>query len=359
MGKRTGAMTNRKRIEVLLDRRKPDRIPIYSIAPGFHMVHNSIPVADAYNKPAVSLAAQRKSCREFGWVSMPFIGYASFGSWEFGGEIKWPSGEFDQAPKVARHAVETPEEAMKLKMPDVGKAGIIPLMMEFNKLAVQGKYDNEPFNLVFQLEGTFNIASNIAGLERFAKWLIKYPEIAHHLLRMATDYLVELAQYWKDAFGTDGVVPWSGEPTASNQIISPRQFEQFALPYLKETHERVLAMGYKTMFMHICGDQTANLPYWAQIPMGDPGFVSFGHEVGLETAAKFFPNDIIVGNLEPAIIQSGTPDEVYQATRKVVEKGKRLPGGFIFAPGCELPPMASLKNVEAMNRAVDDFGWYK
>jgi uroporphyrinogen decarboxylase len=92
--------------------------------------------------------------------------------------------------------------------------------------------------------------------------------------------------------------------------------------------------------------------------MGDPGLVSFSHEVELETAASYFPKDMIIGNLEPAIIQTGTPDQVYEATRRVVEQGKKLPTGFIFAPGCELPPMVSLENVKAMNKAVEDHGWY-
>jgi uroporphyrinogen decarboxylase len=87
--------------------------------------------------------------------------------------------------------------------------------------------------------------------------------------------------------------------------------------------------------------------------------VSFGHEVDLETAAQYFPNDIIVGNLEPATIQTRAPDEVYEAAKAVIMKGKNLPTGFIFAPGCELPPMAPQENVMAMTRAVNDFGWYE
>ena len=92
--------------------------------------------------------------------------------------------------------------------------------------------------------------------------------------------------------------------------------------------------------------------------MGDPGIVSFGHEVDLEKAAEYFSNDIIVGNLEPAIIQVGTAEEVYEASRIVIEKGKRLAEGFMFGPGCELPPMAPVENVKAMTAAVNDFGWY-
>jgi uroporphyrinogen decarboxylase len=117
-------------------------------------------------------------------------------------------------------------------------------------------------------------------------------------------------------------------------------------------------MGYKNIFVHICGEQNANLPVWAKIPFGDPGILSFGHEVDLEKAAEYFPGQVIEGNLEPAIIQTRTPEEVYQATAEVVKKGMKLKNGFIFSPGCELPPNAPVENIKAMGRAVDDFGWY-
>jgi len=350
-------MTDRERVEALLRREKPDRVPIYSWALGFATVYTQGSVAYFYNKPDVSLAAQRKVCQDFGWVSLPHIGYAGFGGWEFGGEIKWPSGQFSQAPTLTRRPVETPEDAMNLKMPDVRNSGIVSMQVEFCKLTSQERPDNEPFQVIFQGD-TFLTASNICGIEKLARWMLKKPEAAHRLLRLATGFLVERARYFKDTFGTEWVLPFTGEPTSANQVISPKQFEQFALPYLKETHERVLAMGFKTYFTHICGEQNLNLPYWAQIPFGDPGLISFGHEVDLETAARYFPNDVIIGNLEPAIIQAGRPEEVYEATRKVVEQGKKLPTGFIFAPGCELPPMASLDNLKAMNKAVDDYGWY-
>ena len=92
--------------------------------------------------------------------------------------------------------------------------------------------------------------------------------------------------------------------------------------------------------------------------MGNPGIVSFGHEVDLEIASKYFPRDIIMGNIEPALIQMGTQEEVYQAAKACIVKGRKHPGGFMLAPGCELPPMAKEENVWAMMQAVSDYGWY-
>jgi len=56
-------------------------------------------------------------------------------------------------------------------------------------------------------------------------------------------------------------------------------------------------MGFKHILCHICGEQNENYPYWAQVPMGDPGLVSVSHEVDLDKAIEYFPNDIIVGNI--------------------------------------------------------------
>jgi uroporphyrinogen decarboxylase len=358
MAVRKDIMTNRQRVEALLNREKPDRVPIYPFGMGFSAVYCKASIAQVYNDPEVSLAAQRKAAEDFDWVFVPDIAYAAFGGWEFGGEIQWPDGEFSQAPMITRHVVQSPEDVMNLKMPDVASAGIIPIQKKFLELSSQEGLDNKPWNIVFQLEGTFTCASNIPGTDRFSRWILKRPEIAHRLMRLAADFGLEVAKYWKNIFGTEGVLPWGGEPVASNQVISPKTFETFNLPYRREVHEKVLDMGYKTIFMHICGEHNQNLPHWAQIPMGDPGIVSFGHEVDLEKAAEYFPNDIIVGNLEPAIIQVGTAEEVYEASRIVIEKGKRLAEGFMFGPGCELPPMAPVENVKAMTEAVNDFGWY-
>ena len=77
-----------------------------------------------------------------------------------------------------------------------------------------------------------------------------------------------------------------------------------------------------------------------------------------EKAAEYFPNDVIIGNVEPAIIQTGTPQDVYELARIVIEKGKKCPGGFALSPGCDLPPKSPPLNVWMMTKALNDFGWY-
>jgi len=123
VAKRTARMTDRQRVEALLKRQKPDRVPNWPFAAmGFTSLYTGLTIVDAYTKPEKTLNAQRQTAQDFGWVFLPMIGYAAMGGWEFGGEVKMPGGEWAQAPSVIRHAAQTPEEAMKLKgTPEPGR----------------------------------------------------------------------------------------------------------------------------------------------------------------------------------------------------------------------------------------------
>lgn len=362
MADRKATMTERKRFEAIIRGEKPDRVPIWMPGGGFCALYSGHSIVDSYDKPVVSLETQRKTWSDLEYLCIPMFGRPNHLAPEFGGEIKLPEGEFAQAPMITRFPVNTVDDVWALEMPDVKTAGNAPESIEFTreffKKPPEGMIDNEPC-IAFWAGGLFTGAANIPGLEKICRWLIREPEAVHRLMRLTTDYYIELAQYWKDTFGTEIIFPHIGEPSTANNIISPKQFERFVLPYTKEYCDALINMGYNHLFTHICGEQNLNLPCWAHVDFGKPGFISVGHEIELETAAKYFPDDVIVGNLEPAIIQTGTPEEVYKATREIVERGKRIRGGYIFASGCELPPRAPIANVTAMTKAVNDFGWYE
>jgi uroporphyrinogen decarboxylase len=171
--------------------------------------------------------------------------------------------------------------------------------------------------------------------------------------------ITDLLNHWYANLGTDGVLIMSGGVICSNQIISPKHFEQFVLPSLKEYHQKVLDKGFKHIYCHICGEHNLNLPYWQQVPMGEPGIISIGHEINLEKATQYFPGQIILGNMQPSIMQTGSPEDVYTTASMIIQQGKQLDNGYIFSMGCQFPPRAKLENVKAMNQAMDDFGWYK
>lgn len=353
---RKDRLTRDERWIALLNRQPLDRVPVYGFAQGFSAVHCGLTIAEYYNNPEKAFNVVTQTAADFGWQDLPMMAYAAMGAWEFGGDIKWPGGEFDQAPTVARKPVNAEEDVDKLQVPDVTTAGIVPLATKVAELQAQ----SGAALIGVAIMGPWSLASSICGLELLCKWTIKRPELVHKIQQKVLPFCVALLRYWTDTFGTDCLLPWvGGTAAASNQLISPKQFEQFYLPYQKEFYNEAHAISLKHIYCHICGEQNLNLPYFAQLDFGDPGILSFGHEVDLETAAQYFPNDIIMGNIEPAVIQTATPEVVYEATKRVIEKGKKRPGGFMLAPGCEMPPRAPEENLWAMMQAVSDFGWYE
>jgi uroporphyrinogen decarboxylase len=165
--------------------------------------------------------------------------------------------------------------------------------------------------------------------------------------------------YWVEVFGPENILCMDAAPTESNQVISPKVFETFALPYTFELHEKTLAMGARMFTTHVCGDQDLNLEYWQQIPMGNPGVMSFGHEVDLDKLKRMFGERcVIAGNVEPARIQFGTAAEVYELCRHAILKGKDSPRGYILMSGCELAPDTPPYNLYVMKKTVEDFGYY-
>jgi uroporphyrinogen decarboxylase len=87
--------------------------------------------------------------------------------------------------------------------------------------------------------------------------------------------------------------------------------------------------------------------------------MTIAHQEDLTVAVKRFGDkNIILGNVEPALILEGSPDQVYEACRKAIEIGKKSKRGFALNSGCEISPETPPFNVWVMRKAIDDFGWY-
>jgi uroporphyrinogen decarboxylase len=354
MTKRHDSLSSAERLEALLKGQPVDRVSWFCFILGFCAKNVGYPVATIYQDPQKSFLAQAWTREQYRYDSDPFYGYASYGGWEFGGEIKLPDNEYEQAPSHGRFAVTSELDVDKLVKPDVKTAGMLPLAMRFSHIQVtNGLFPS------LVVGGPFTIAGNICPVETLCRWLIKKPELAHRIIRLATDHIVEVVHYWVETFGAENVGVQIWEPLASNQIISPRLFEKFVLPYQKELHEKILAMGLRYILCHICGEQNLNLPYWAQVPMGNPGIISIGREIDVTSAIRYFgETNIIAGNIEPALLQTGTSREVYELCRQTIEKGKLAPRGFALMQGCEVPVNTPPYNLYTMRKAIDDFGWY-
>lgn len=342
-------MTEKERWEAVLDRQPVDRTPLFLASLGFSLRNVGAPVARAYDDPETSFWAQVRTNEMYGAAHcVRYVGGA-FGAREFGGEVRMPREDFEAAPALVRPPVDSEEAIERLESapPDAATAGAVPLAMRFSELEAQ-----HGFPITLTVGGILTGVGNMCGIERMCRWMIQSPRLLHRACRLMTDFLLGMVRHWVDAFGPDRLLGWNVSPTESNQLVSPRHFEEFALPYQQEVYKKAQELGVKHFYTHICGEQNRNLPLWSRFSHGDPGIISIGPEIDIETAARLFPEDVVLGNVDPTLIQLGPPEKIRDSARACMNKGKRRPGGYILAPGCELPATAPPYHVWLLREAV-------
>jgi uroporphyrinogen decarboxylase len=345
------SMTQNERIEALLERQPIDCVPFVHKGYSFCAVNTGIAKADIFEFPERSYQAQAWTMQQYGAEIAPFYTFVSYGAWEFGGEITWPEDRWASGPSVSKRPVQTVDDVFALQLPDVETAGCLPRMMEFSRLQ-----EKNHTQIAFIYGSPFTFGANICGVENFMEWAAAEPDAVHHVMRLVTDHLKQVADWFIGEFGAERVLPRIASPT--DGLISPRMYEQLILPYRMELHRHVLDQGVKHIYDHICGEQNRNLPLLSQLPWGDPGILSFGNEVDLLDASKVFPNEIICGNVKPDLVVKGDSDEVYDACRMNIEIGKQIQSGFIFMGGCDIPATVPPYHIYLMSRATEEFGRY-
>ena len=344
------------RIDDLLIYRRPDRVPVGSLSLGFNALNAGYQVREVLDDPEKCFQAAVWTADLYDWDPIPQTpDHTVWGAIDFGGEIRMPQGRYESSLIITSHPVQSEKDLETLNLPDPKTAGRIPLSMRFARLQAENGLP-----VFFSSRSPFTVAANICGLENFCRWMIRKPALCRELMRLALDHILNVLAYWIKTFGADGIFVWMSNPNESNQVISPEHVAEFALPFHLAYHERLKATGIQRFGLHLCGDQNLNLPLFAEAdPWPHPSVLSFGHEVNIEVAARYFPEDIIFGNLDPTLLQTATPHRIYELCREIIERGKKAPGGFILAPGCGIPATAPPVNVFAMTKAVYEVGWYR
>lgn len=217
---------------------------------------------------------------------------------------------------------------------DPGIQGILRQTKKLRELAGDEIYIvtivGAPFSYAGQLIGVQNLMINLYDEDIDLKPLFK---LGIALTVEFTNLLIEAGAQ----------IAGIGDPVGSGALISQDMYEEFALPLLKEAISQI--KGAEKILLHICGNTTPRLEC-----LKDSGIDAFSlDEVDLQTALDISKGHYaIFGNLAPfAVMASMTADEVKELSAKRCQVAGNN-GGFILAPGCDLPNATPLENILAM-----------
>ena len=150
-----------------------------------------------------------------------------------------------------------------------------------------------------------------------------------------------------------GGLPVVVDPVATGSVLGRRQFDEFALPYLKQLHGHIAARGLPVV-LHICGQTSRILDAMAEaganlLSLDDISMAEARDRVGARVA--------LMGNVRPAqTLLKGKPEDVLREVRELCAIGRGCPAGFVLGSGCEVPTDSPPENLDAMMAGAREYG---
>ncbi|AAM03599.1 methylcobamide:CoM methyltransferase MtbA [Methanosarcina acetivorans] len=256
----------------------------------------------------------------------------------FGCGIK--AGDLKQQPSVIKHVVKNMEDMEKLKGYSLNE-GRVGLILEAIKILSE-KYGKE-LPIIGSMIGPFSLAQHINGDAWFGN-LFTGEEIVPALLDFCSDFNVAYAKAMVEN-GADTIAII--DPTASYELIGGEFYEKYALPYQKKIVDAMKELDVGTV-LHICGNTTNGLSIMDKTGVNG---ISVDQRVDIKTATDNVENAIIIGNLDPvAILWNGTPEDVAEASKKVLDVGVGL-----LSPGCGIVSMTPSANLQKMVECAKNY----
>ena len=250
-------------------------------------------------------------------------------------KIKWPS--------VREFHVENPSD---LKFPkDVSKTGRVPVVVEAIKKLKEEFGGKVPVNAYIVPPFT-SISSYLVDSITFLKWLRKAPENAHQFLEGTLDVYGEIATLYRDA-GAD-VITLHGMG-ASNDNISPKHFDEFVKPYLKEIIKRLKS----PTILNICGSALMIVDKMVEcgasaIAVDERTPIKDAREK-VDRIRQGYP---IIGNVPSyGVIHQGPVEKISEAVKSCIEDGVS-----VVAPGCDFWIETPTEHIKAFVEACIKHG---
>jgi len=197
------------------------------------------------------------------------------------------------------------------------------------------------------------IADKFRGYKGLCMDMYRQPDKVLALIEALTPHLAYLAEQRADTSGKLPVALWLHRGCLP--FLSPKQFEKFFWPTLKEIICSLWNKGIQTLF-YAEGEWNGNLKYIAELPEKsiiyhvDRGDI---FEVHRAVGEKF----CISGGIPNDLLAFGTPEEVKQFTKKVIE-GVGKDGGYIVDACAIMQNDTKIENLRAMGEAAREYGVY-
>ncbi len=255
----------------------------------------------------------------------------------FGAEIRFSDREI---PTVEKGCISDIADAESITVPHVG-AGRTGYYIEGVKLAKEQIKDIPVFCGVI---GPYSLAGRLFDMTELMMECYDSPDEVKALLNKATRFITEYIKAFK-AVKADGVI--IAEPAAG--LLSPALAKEFSTPFVKQIIDEVNDGDFVICY-HNCGGAVVNQA--SDIASLNADIYHFGNAIALKDIIPLMPKtSIVMGNVDPVLFRSGTPEDIRASTKKVFDECGKFEN-FMISSGCDIPAEAKWENIDAYFETV-------
>jgi uroporphyrinogen-III decarboxylase len=368
--------TRRERVEAARRFEEPDRVPVIpAIAHRFLIPQVGIRFRDYYSDPETMLKTQilaqkwlLENVRTDAYsITGPWVGawtdfQNSFEAGSLGCEVIFPE---DDIPWVGPGWVRTEADLRRLEKVDFVHSGLNARQIAYRKAMIEAAdkypvrfrggpvfYPGRQASLTNTCDGPFGVAGDLMGKTEIFLAVSERPDFVRELLRIVTGKLIAYLDFCgeEEALPVPRDLAWTDDLAVS---LSAETYRDLVLPF-----EKRLRFHFEgRASFHMCGRSDHLLEIFAT-ELRIHEYQGFGYEVDLQRIGKIMGGRVVLlGNVNPMLIHSGSPAQVREATRLVIEA--LAPGrGLIVQDGNNIPPGSPLANINAMMEAAETYGRY-
>lgn len=264
-----------------------------------------------------------------------------------GCRVTFYEGDDASVPGIAPndHVVGLDDDLASLPIPDPAIAGRMPLNIEVARQVVRELGDTVWIRGA--ISGPFSLAVSLMGSESLFLATIDNPDFVRRLLDYAGRIIKGFGQAYIDV-GADVIL---FDSQASPELLPPTTFETLILPVLCEVIDYFHSLAVRDVPLIIGGNTTA---------ISDACIATGANNLLCDFRADWptwldkcrTAGRAVRRNLDPAFLQRATPDDIYDATKRLIAEADGYPG---FIIGTAVVPYGTpTENLMAVRRACHD-----
>ena len=342
-------MNSIERIRTVMNGGIPDRIPV--------MTHNflmatreeGITMKEYRSSPQVIADTLIHACQKYGTDGILLDVDTALLASACGADVIYP----DDIAAVTRDFQPRSIEQIidDLTRVDLRSSDRVNIYLESVSIMAKWCNENGIFLRAIADQGPFSLACLLVGMNEFLVTLLDEDE-EENLHALMEQTLRIAMQMHELCFNAGGHSTSYGNSSEGCSVVSPDIFRKFAKPYEIRLN-RFLKEKQIPTICHICGWTDPILE--DLVDTGCPMF-EFDARTDIALAQKIGKGHYVLsGNLDPAMLNNGTPEQVREETIKLCDlfRGK---GGLMIGPGCALGPDTPEANIRMLVETTKEFG---